>query len=157
MNYSAYYETDVVNGEGTRCVLFVSGCTHNCKGCYNKSAMNPNSGLPFTADLADKIIRDLKDTRIKRRGITLSGGDPMHSANLRDIAALCRRVKLECPSKDIWLYTGYTLEEMEGTARKDILRYVDVLIDGKFVEDLKDPSLKFRGSANQRIIHMETL
>lgn len=157
MNISNYIDLSVVDGEGTRCVLFVSGCSHKCKGCYNKSTWNPKSGYEFTKEMEDRIIADLKDTRIKRRGITLSGGDPLHFNNRDGILRLCRRIKQECPDKDIWLYTGYALEclkEMENMVIDFILGYVDVLVDGKFEQELKDPSLKFRGSSNQRIIYM---
>lgn len=155
MKYSAYYPTDVVNGEGTRCVLFVSGCEHKCKGCYNQSTWNPNRGAVFTQQLEDQIIADLNDTRIKRKGITLTGGDPMHKNNVQRLIQLCHRIKTECPGKDIWLYTGFTLKELLHSGnpyRKGLLEYVDVLVDGKYVEELRDPSLAFRGSSNQ-VIH----
>lgn len=156
MNYSAYYETDVVNGTGTRCVLFVSGCSHMCKGCYNQATWNPNNGFKYTKELEDKIIADLSDTRIKRHGITLSGGDPMYESNIPTILNLCKRIKDECKDKDIWLYTGYTLEQLqEDELRKPLLEYIDVLVDGKFIKELKDPNLKFRGSSNQRIIYLQ--
>lgn len=155
MNYSAYYPTDYVNGEGTRCVLFVSGCSHMCKGCYNQSTWNPCSGKPFSKGLEDQIIRDLNDSRIKRDGLSLSGGDPMHKANLVGLIKLCKRVKRECPGKTIWLWTGYTIEQIydeNNYHRMELLELIDVLVDGKFEQDLKDPSLAFRGSSNQRII-----
>ena len=158
MNYSQYYQTDVLNGTGTRCVLFVSGCSHGCKGCYNESTWNPKHGNLFTEAMADQIIKDLQDTRIKRKGITLTGGDPMHKKNAQELVRLCHRIKQECPDKDIWLYTGYTLAELQedrNPYRKALLSYIDVLVDGKFVEELKDPELKFRGSSNQKLIYME--
>lgn len=158
MNYSAYYDTDVINGEGTRCTLFVSGCSHGCKGCYNESTWNPNSGKQFTEAMLDQIIADLKDTRIKRQGLSLSGGDPLYHRNLPEILLIIRRVKEECPDKDIWLWSGYTLEEikkntkgMDWIYRKAIVDLVDVFIDGKFEQDKKDPGLAFRGSSNQLI------
>ncbi len=157
MNYSAYYQTDVVNGEGTRCVLFVSGCEHACRGCYNQKTWNPNNGHEFTQELEDQIIADLNDTRIKRRGITLSGGDPMHRANAQRLVQLCHRIRKECPGKDIWLYTGFTREQLiedKNPYRRALLDYTDVLVDGKFEQDLYDPGLRFRGSSNQRIIYL---
>lgn len=157
MNYSAYYQTDVVNGQGTRCVLFVSGCSHGCKGCYNKATWNPNYGHEFTKEMEDQIIKDLQDTRIIRKGITLSGGDPMHKRNAQPLVQLCHRIKMECPDKDIWLYTGYTYQELlddKNPYRAALLEYVDVLVDGKFEQDLYDPGLKFRGSSNQNIIYL---
>ncbi|AFB83895.1 anaerobic ribonucleotide reductase small subunit [Vibrio phage pVp-1] len=154
MNYMQYYPTDVVNGEGTRCVLFVSGCSHGCNGCYNEAAWNPNSGHEFTQELEDQIIKDLQDTRIKRRGLTLSGGDPLHKRNFASVLRLCKRVRKECPTKDIWLYTGYTLEQVKQGRFCAILDYIDVLVDGKFEKDLYDAGLKFRGSSNQNIIYL---
>lgn len=157
MNYMQYYQTDVVNGEGTRCVLFVSGCSHGCNGCYNQAAWNPNSGHEFTQEMEDQIIKDLQDTRIKRKGITLSGGDPMHKRNVQRLVQLCHRIKTECPGKDIWVYTGYThaqLLEDKNPYRQALLGYADVLVDGRFEKDLYDPSLRFRGSKNQNIIYL---
>ncbi len=151
MNYSKYYPIDVLNGEGTRCTLFVSGCIHNCKGCYNQSTWSPDAGELFTDQLADQIIQDLNDQRIKKQGITLSGGDPLHPANVEQVLKLIQRVKRECEGKDIWMWTGYVLSELN-KKQKQIIELVDVLIDGKFVKDLADPSLSWRGSSNQ-VIH----
>jgi len=151
MNYSKYYPIDVINGEGTRCTLFVSGCIHNCKGCYNQSTWSPDAGELFTDQLADQIIQDLNDQRIKKQGITLSGGDPLHPANVEQVLKLILRVKRECEGKDIWMWTGYVLSELN-KKQKQIIELVDVLIDGKFVKDLADPSLSWRGSSNQ-VIH----
>ncbi|NOH71252.1 anaerobic ribonucleoside-triphosphate reductase-activating protein [Vibrio pectenicida] len=156
MNYHAYYPVDVVNGEGTRCTLFVSGCEHQCKGCYNQSTWRPDAGLPFTQALQDTIIADLKDSRIYRRGLSLSGGDPLHPANLNTIYKLVEKVKLECPDKDIWLWTGYTLDKLSAK-QLAIVDQIDVLIDGKFEQDKKDPTLKWRGSSNQVIYRMKGL
>ncbi|MSL99122.1 anaerobic ribonucleoside-triphosphate reductase-activating protein, partial [Escherichia coli] len=112
MNYHQYYPVDIVNGPGTRCTLFVSGCVHECPGCYNKSTWRVNSGQPFTKAMEDKIIKDLNDTRIKRQGISLSGGDPLHPQNVPDILKLVKRIRAECPGKDIWVWTGYKLAEL---------------------------------------------
>lgn len=151
MNYHKYHPIDVVNGPGTRCTLFVSGCEHNCKGCYNQSTWSLRSGHPYTQDLEDRIIADLNDTRIPKRGLSLSGGDPLHPQNVSAILHLVKRVKKECSDKNIWLWTGYLLSELS-EAQKQVLEYIDVLIDGKFIKDLADPSLDWRGSSNQ-IIH----
>ncbi|EMA3775620.1 anaerobic ribonucleoside-triphosphate reductase-activating protein [Vibrio cholerae] len=155
MNYHQYYPIDVVNGPGTRCTLFVSGCVHQCKGCYNQSTWSLSSGHRYTLEMEDKIIADLKDTRIKRRGLSLSGGDPMHPANLSVVLQLVQRVKTECPDKDIWLWTGYTLAELDDS-QQALLPYIDVLVDGKFIQEQADPGLEWRGSANQ-VIHRFTL
>lgn len=151
MNYSKYYPVDVLNGEGTRCTLFVSGCTHTCKGCYNKATWSTKAGSEFTDALADQIITDLSDTRIPRQGLTLTGGDPLHPSNTKSVLALLQRVKRECPDKDIWMWSGYQLTEMNFT-QSEILELVDVLIDGKYVAELASPKLAWRGSSNQ-VIH----
>ena len=151
MHYHRYIDVDVVNGPGTRCTLFVSGCEHRCPGCYNASTWRADSGHPFTEALSDRIIADLNDTRVPRRGLSLSGGDPLFPPNCDAIRALVRRVKAFCPGKDIWLWTGYRLEQLTEPQRA-ILNDVDVLIDGRFEQDLADPGLRFRGSSNQRML-----
>lgn len=153
MNYHKYHPVDVVNGEGTRCTLFVSGCIHQCRGCYNKATQNPSSGNLFTQELEDKIIADLQDTRIVRRGLSLSGGDPLHPNNWSGILRLVKRVVAECPDKDIWLWTGYTLPELT-EEQKEIVSLIDVLIDGKFDVQLYNPDLLWRGSSNQNIYNI---
>ncbi|WON77344.1 anaerobic ribonucleoside-triphosphate reductase-activating protein [Serratia sp. UGAL515B_01] len=151
MNYHQYYPIDVVNGPGTRCTLFVSGCVHQCPGCYNKSTWRVNSGLPFTQQLEDQIIADLNDKRIPRQGLSLSGGDPLHPANIAAVSQLVNRVHAECINKDIWLWSGYRLDELDST-QQQIVDRINVLIDGKFVQALKDPALTWRGSSNQ-VVH----
>ena len=151
MNYLQYYPVDIVNGEGTRCTLFVSGCTHGCKGCYNQKSWSFSAGVPFGSEMEEQILKDLKDMRIKRQGLTLSGGDPLHPRNIEALLPLVQRVKRECPDKDIWVWTGYKLEELDAYQRQ-MLPYIDVLIDGKFIQEQADPSLVWRGSANQ-VIH----
>ncbi len=152
MNYHRYLPIDVVNGPGTRCTLFLSGCEHHCRNCYNASTWSPHSGHPYTAELQEQILQDLSDTRIPRRGLSLSGGDPLHPANCAGVLQLVQVVKQYCPGKDLWLWTGYTLETLN-EAQQLILPYVDCLIDGPFVQEQADPRLPFRGSANQRILH----
>ncbi|MEH0874059.1 anaerobic ribonucleoside-triphosphate reductase-activating protein [Pectobacterium cacticida] len=153
MNYHQYYPVDVVNGPGTRCTLFVAGCVHECVGCYNKSTWRLNSGQPFTPELEDRIIADLQDTVIPRQGISLSGGDPLHPQNVPDILRLVERIRAQCPDKDIWVWTGYVLAELTPEQRRVVDR-INVLVDGKFVQDLKDPALIWRGSSNQVIHHL---
>lgn len=151
MNYHQYYPVDVVNGPGTRCTLFVSGCIHQCRGCYNKSTWSLTSGKPFTQEMEDQIIADLQDSRIKRRGLSLSGGDPLHPQNLSAILKLVKRVKTQCPEKDIWVWTGYLLADLT-PEQQEVVNYINVLIDGKFIQELYDPALLWRGSRNQ-VIH----
>ncbi|WP_234496778.1 anaerobic ribonucleoside-triphosphate reductase-activating protein [Vibrio maritimus] len=154
MNYHQYHPIDVVNGPGTRCTLFVSGCVHQCRGCYNQATWSLHSGHSFTQELEDQIIADLNDTRIKKRGLSLSGGDPLHPANVDAVLKLVQRVKAECVGKDIWLWSGYLLSELT-PEQKQVVDLVDVLVDGKFEKDLADPELEWRGSANQ-VIHRFT-
>lgn len=151
MNYHQYYPIDVVNGPGTRVTLFVSGCEHQCRGCYNKTTWRVDSGHLFTQELEDQIIADLNDTRIKRKGLSLSGGDPLHPANVVEVLKLVQRVRNECPGKDIWLWSGYTLAELT-PEQKAVVDLIDVMVDGKYEQDKRDLNLEWRGSSNQ-IIH----
>ncbi|MDO6524344.1 anaerobic ribonucleoside-triphosphate reductase-activating protein [Motilimonas sp. 1_MG-2023] len=151
MHYQKYYSVDVVNGPGTRCTLFVSGCEHACKGCYNQATWRCDAGQPFEQAMVETIINDLNDPRIKRRGLSLSGGDPLHPNNLDAILDLVQQVKARTQGKDIWCWTGYTLSNLS-PAQQKVVELVDVLIDGPFEQELADPSLKWRGSSNQ-IIH----
>ena len=151
MNYCKYIQIDVINGEGTRCTLFVAGGEHHCKGCYNQSTWNTDAGFPFTEEMEDQIISDLNDTRIHRRGLSLSGGDPLLPSNIPAVKKLCERIRRECsPDKDIWLWTGYTKDQLT-PAQQEVVDLIDVLVDGRFVEELKDLTLPFRGSKNQVI------
>jgi len=151
MNFHQYYPVDIVNGPGTRCTLFVAGCEHACPGCYNKSTWRVNSGQPFTPSMEDSIIADLQDRRIPRQGLSLSGGDPLHPQNVPDILRLVQRVGAECPGKDIWLWTGYQLSHLT-PAQHQVVGLINVLIDGQYRQDLRDPALIWRGSSNQ-VIH----
>ena len=151
MNIHQYYPVDVVNGPGTRCTLFVAGCEHQCVGCYNKSTWRLNSGYPFTLQMEEQLIADLADTRIPRQGLTLSGGDPLHPANVADVLRLVKRVRRDCVGKDIWLWTGYCLADLT-TEQQRVIQQINVLVDGKFIQALKDPTLRWRGSRNQ-VIH----
>lgn len=142
---------DVVNGPGTRCVLFVSGCVHQCRGCYNQSTWRLDSGKPFTQQDEDQIITDLQDPLIPRQGLTLSGGDPLHPQNLSAVRRLLLRVQAECPGKNVWMWTGYQLDELT-SEQQQVVELIHVLVDGKFVQEQKDPALIWRGSSNQ-VIH----
>lgn len=151
MNIHQYYPVDIVNGPGTRCTLFVSGCEHQCPGCYNQSTWRVNSGVPFSIEMEERLIADLNDSRIPRQGLSLSGGDPLHPANLVDVRRLLWRVRRDCSGKDIWMWTGYRLAELS-ERQQEVVAMVDVLIDGKYVRELRDPALLWRGSSNQ-VIH----
>lgn len=154
MNYSQYYPVDVLNGPGTRCVLFVSGCTHHCKGCYNKSTWKFTAGLEFDQTMLDQIVFDLTDTRIPHRGLTISGGDPLHPRNLSTVHLIVTTVRDKCPGKDIWIWTGYTIDQLSEEQMK-VVNLIDVLVDGKFEQDKHDPSLVWVGSSNQKIYYIK--
>ena len=157
MNYAEIKNFDIANGLGIRVSLFVSGCTHHCKNCFNSIAWDFNYGKEFTKEVEDSIIRMLNNPNVS--GLTLLGGEPMEKSNQEGLINFLRRVKKELPNKNIWCYTGYLLEDLlTGRAHTsitdEILSYIDVLVDGKFVEELKSLMLKFRGSSNQRLIDL---
>ena len=153
MRIHRYYAVDIVNGPGTRCTLFVAGCEHQCRGCYNQSTWRLDSGVPFTLEMEEQLIADLNDQRIPRQGLSLSGGDPLHPHNVPHIRRLVKRVRRECPSKDIWLWTGYEMAELSA-AQREVVAEIDVLIDGRFIEAEKDARLLWRGSRNQKIWYL---
>lgn len=162
MNYAEIKKYDIANGLGVRVSLFVSGCTHHCKNCFNAIAWDFNYGKEFTEEVENELIQALKNPYIS--GLTLLGGEPFDPRNQKGLIGFLKRVKKEIPEKNIWCYTGYTLEKdlLEGVARTDVtdemLSLIDVLVDGKFVEELKSLMLKYRGSSNQRLINLkETL
>ena len=154
MNYAKIYRADIANWFGFRVSLFVSGCARNCKGCFNKDAQDPAFGKPFDDKAKQKIFKELEHDWC--RGVSLLGGEPLSklSDNRKTVIAFAKEVKQKFPTKDIAIWSGYTLEEIQADdTMKDILKYVDVLVDGPFVESKKDLSLPFRGSSNQRILY----
>ena len=154
MNYAKIYRADIANGQGFRVSLFVSGCARNCKGCFNKEAQDPAFGKPFDDKAKQKIFKELEHDWC--RGVSLLGGEPLSklSDNRKTVIAFAKEVKEKFSTKDIAIWSGYTLEEIQADdTMKDILKYVDVLVDGPFVESKKDLSLPFRGSSNQRILY----
>ncbi len=160
MNYAEIKKTDIANGEGVRVSLFVSGCRRHCKNCFNKVTWDFGYGKPFTEAVEDELLEALAPSFIK--GLTLLGGDPMEPENQRALLPFIKRVKEQFPDKDIWCYTGYTffdgmLKESTNNCEvtKELISYFDVLVDGRFVEELKDIRLKFRGSSNQRVIDVK--
>ena len=159
MNYGEIKNCDIANGLGVRVSLFVSGCTHRCKGCFNAQTWDFSFGSPYTRAVEDRIISMLSPDYIN--GLSLLGGEPMEPDNQRALLPLLRRVRETYPDKDIWCYSGYTFEDdllSESRARcevtDELLSYIDVLVDGEFVEEKKNISLSFRGSENQRIINV---
>lgn len=149
MRYLNITDCDIANGRGVRVTLYVSGCSHRCPQCHNPESWNCNNGKIFTQDTL-KLIFSLLD-RPYIDGITLSGGDPLFSGNREDILKICKEIKKNFPDKNIWMYTGYEYEEIQDLP---VLKYVDVLVDGRFKFMLKDTTLAFRGSSNQRIIDL---
>lgn len=149
MNYHNILHDNMLNGEGLRVVLFVSGCTHKCYNCQNPQTHDFNSGIQFDKTAIDEIFDELSHPYIK--GLTISGGDPLHPKNLDDVYLLCQIVKKYFPTKDIWVYTGYTYENLTLEQQK-CLKYIDVLVDGEYVEELKDINKPYVGSTNQRIL-----
>lgn len=153
MNYAKIRKLDVTNGPGIRTTLFVSGCTHNCEGCFNKEQQDFNYGNKFTKETEDDFIQLTKNKQIK--GVNILGGEPMQQIMDDTLLNLLKRIKLET-DKPIWLWSGYTFEEIVNNPKRlEILREVDVLIDGKFQADKRDIMLKYRGSSNQRVIDVK--
>lgn len=155
MNYHDITTDNMLNGDGLRVVLWVSGCTVNCKNCQNPQTWNFNSGIPFTEESMNEIIDNLNKPYIT--GLTLTGGHPLESANLSTIKTIVKTVKSRFPNKTIWLYTGFIWEEIKEyyVLFWDIISNVDVLVDGRYVDELRDITLPFRGSSNQRIIDVQ--
>ena len=160
MNYANIKKYDIADGPGVRVSLFVSGCRHHCKGCFNSEAWDFEYGRPYTAETEAEILEALKPGYIA--GLTLLGGEPFEPENQVGLVTLLRKVRETYPEKSIWSYTGYVYDKdlvPGGRAYTDVtdemLSYLDVLVDGPFVEELKDITLQFRGSSNQRIIKMD--
>ena len=190
MNYASIRTCDIANGEGVRVTLFVSGCTHRCKGCFNPDQWDFGYGEPFTREVEDRILKDLEPSYIA--GLSILGGEPMEPTNQRALVPFLKRIEsfrdklesgsgaglesgsgaglesggdanptLNVPKKTLWVYTGCLFEELKDPSSRwhtevtdEFLRMIDVLVDGPFVEDLKDISLQFRGSSNQRILRL---
>lgn len=161
MNYANIKYNDIANGEGVRVSLFVSGCTHHCKHCFNPETWDFNYGNPFTEEIENTIIEKLKPQHIN--GLTLLGGEPMEPANQKALLNFVKKVKEIYPNKTIWCYTGYLFDkELLNESRahcpwtKELLSYIDILVDGEFKIELKDISLRFKGSSNQRVIDVQS-
>ena len=154
MNYATIKNCDIANGPGVRVSLFVSGCTHHCPGCFNQVAWDFDYGQPFTQETIDAILKMLRPSYV--RGLTLLGGEPFEPQNQAGVVELLRQVKRQLPGKTVWAYSGYLFDRDILSGRlgdtREYLSYVDVLVDGPFIEEKKNLSLRFRGSENQRII-----
>jgi len=159
MYYGNIKKLDIANGDGVRVSLFVSGCRNRCKGCFQPETWNFEYGQPFTPETEETLLQALKPSYVD--GITLLGGEPFEPENQKVLVSFLRRVKEAYPDKNVWCYSGYTLDQICGEGHphcevsKEMLSMIDVLVDGRFVEELKDISLKFRGSRNQRILDLK--
>ncbi|MBQ5928013.1 MAG: anaerobic ribonucleoside-triphosphate reductase activating protein [Oscillibacter sp.] len=160
MHYGEIKNCDIANGEGVRVTLFVSGCTNHCKNCFQPQTWDFEFGRPFTAETEEELLTMLKPDYIN--GLTVLGGEPFEPSNQRSLLPFLRRVRETYPKKNIWCFSGFTYEELktDGSHPRcevtdEMLDQLDVLVDGRFVEELKDISLRFRGSSNQRLIDMK--
>ena len=160
MNYADIKVADVANGEGVRVSLFVSGCNHHCKGCFNAQAWDFNYGKEFTEEDIDRIISELDHPYVA--GLSLLGGEPLEYKNQQGLLPLVKKVKEKFPDKNIWCYTGFDFEKdvvgkmaKNNETTRELLKYIDIIVDGKFEEDKKDLKLQFRGSSNQKIVDVK--
>ena len=160
MNYATIKKRDIANGVGVRVSLFVSGCTHHCKNCFNKETWDFDYGEVFTKETENLILEYLSPQFVN--GLSLLGGEPFEPTNQKELVSLLRKVKEKYPQKDVWCYTGYLFDKellSDSRARceytDEMLSYIDVLVDGRFVEEKKDITLQFRGSSNQRVIDVK--
>lgn len=153
MNYIKITKNDIANGPGVRVVLWVAGCSLNCKGCHNKDAQNFKAGTLFDDNAKQELFAALDKPYVQ--GLTISGGHALEQENFETIINLIREIKEKFPIKDIWLYTGYLYEELYYREISRILLYIDILVDGPYVEEQRDITLAFRGSKNQRLINVQ--
>lgn len=149
MNYHGIETDSILNGDGLRVVLWVSGCSHHCKGCQNPQTWDKNSGIPFDKQAEDELFEALKPDYIS--GITFSGGDPLYLANRAEVIRLAKKCKELYPNKTTWLYTGYKYEEIK---HLPIIEYLDVIVDDEFIEELADVNYPYAGSTNQKVIRL---
>lgn len=147
MNYAYITDCDQLNGDGLRVTLWVTGCPNHCEGCHNEWSWDPSTGVPFDNDAYKELVGKLDHDYIE--GLTLCGGEPLAPYNLETVTALAKDIREQFPNKTIWCYTGYTYEDIKDL---EIMKYIDVLVDGRFVQALKDVKLYWRGSSNQRVI-----
>lgn len=150
MRYHNITKEDMLNGEGIRVVLWVSGCNHHCKGCHNPITWDENGGVPFDAEAEEELFEALNKPHIA--GITFSGGDPLFPNNREEVFRLIKKCRKELPEKNIWLYTGYLWEEIKDL---DGIADIDVIAEGEFIEELKDNNIHWVGSSNQRVINVK--
>lgn len=154
MNYHNITHCDMLNGDGIRVTLWVAGCPHHCKNCQNPITWDSEGGIPFDSAAMDEIYDELHNDYCA--GITFSGGDPFAPSNREEVALIASLIKCQFPKKNIWIYTGYTWEEIiNDEVLKRFLTFVDIIVDGPYIEELRDVSLEWRGSSNQRVISVQ--
>lgn len=153
MNYSGIKYSDMINGKGIRVSLFVSGCSHRCKGCFNRDTWDPTYGNLFTEKEEEEIFEYFSKYDVILRGLSLLGGDPTYHKNVGELISFVKKFKEKFPKKDVWIWSGFTWEQLVADKNRfELIALCDVLIDGKFVLEQKDVNLKWRGSSNQRVI-----
>ena len=153
MRYNIIRKMDISNGEGVGISLFCQGCSFHCKNCFNKETWDFKGGKEWTDEIKEKFIKLAEFDHISR--ISILGGEPLHDNNVEDIFSLCKELKGKYPNKKIWLYSGHTIEELlasENKLKYEVLQYIDVLIDGRYIHELRDVNCKWKGSTNQRVI-----
>ena len=151
MRYNKIRKMDISNGPGVRVSLFVQGCTFNCKGCFNQETHDFDGGKEFTDDTVEHILKLCENDNVE--GLSILGGEPLHPKNIDGTTKLAKAFKEKMPNKTLWIWTGYLFDrDLQG---KEILNYADVIVDGQFVEELKNPTLEWRGSSNQRVINVK--
>ena len=150
MRFHNITKDDMLNGDGLRVVLWTAGCAHRCEECQNPVTWDPDGGIPFTEESKQELFEALDKSYVS--GITFSGGDPLFCSNEKEITALAKEIRQKFPSKTIWLYTGYLWDYVKG---REVAQYLDVVIDGPYVKQLRDTQLHWRGSANQRVIDVK--
>lgn len=162
MHYGNIKKHDIADGPGVRVSLFVSGCTHHCKGCFNSETWDFNYGQPYTSDTEKEILKAMEPVYIT--GFTLLGGEPFEPENQKVLVRLLKNIRAKFPNKSIWCYTGYTYDvdlikggKVHTDVTDEMLSYIDTLVDGEFVEEKKDLLLEFRGSSNQRLIDLNKM
>ncbi len=151
MRYNKIRKMDISNGEGIRVSIFIQGCTFNCKNCFNPETHDFKGGKKFTDETIEQVLELCADEHIA--GLSILGGEPMHPDNIEGTTLLAKRFKEKFPNKNIWVWSGFKFEEY--LKDKEVLKYIDVLIDGQYVDELRDPTLKWRGSSNQRVIDVQ--
>lgn len=151
MRYNKIRKMDIADGPGVRVSIFLQGCSFNCKNCFNQETHDFNGGKEFNQETVDEVMDLCKKDYVK--GLSILGGEPMHPKNIEATEMLAKEFKKEFPNKSLWVWSGYTYEDY--LKKQDVMKYIDVIVDGQYVDELHDPTLKWRGSSNQRVIDVQ--